>query len=161
MTQKGDDGQELPTEEPLLDPEQLATIESSLEVVKARGLDELTRRFYTGLFSQRPDLKPLFGDVEGQARKLAIAVTAIRIHLFTPSTMDKFIGRLAKSHQQLPIGEQDYAQFGSILAGAIADVAAESPAERGEIARTWATATRLISDALLKRLRRTHAGDTP
>lgn len=133
----------------LLPAAQLRAIETSYARLKAAGLREVTDRFYAALFYQRPDLQPLFANVDQQSSKLAGVLATTTMNLRNERSMQALVDRLAVSHARLHLSRHDYTQFGVVLAGVIADLTADTPEEWDAVHRAWAAAIRLVSNALL------------
>ena len=126
-------------------PEQIDAVETSLAAV---AVDELSDRFYVHLFERDPALQDLFaGDLDGQRVKfgaeLAFIAAAIRRH-------DDFlerVRRLAVVHRQHGVRAVDVRIGAAALLAAFADVL--GPAWTPELARSWALAYHLTTEAML------------
>lgn len=130
-----------------------ATVRATLPAVAA-SLDEITERFYSGLFAARPDLlRDLFNrgnQAAGTQRQaLAGAVAAFATHLVEHPERrpDAMLARIAHKHASLGVTPEQYALVHEHLFAAIADVLGE--AVTPEVAAAWDEVYWLLANALI------------
>ena len=91
-------------------------LESSFSQIKAQE-SEFTTHFYTNLFADYPEVKPLFAssDMEEQARKLFKSLTLIVESLRTPDILTNSLSGLGTRHVQYGVLPKHYPMVGSTL----------------------------------------------
>jgi nitric oxide dioxygenase len=149
----------------MLSEQSAATVRATLPAVAAH-LDEITERFYAGLFAAHPELlRDLFNRANQasgtQRRALAGAVAAFATHLLEHPDQrpDAMLGRIAHKHASLGIAPEQYAVVHEHLFAAIADVLGD--AVTPEVAAAWSEVYWLLAHALIaieKRLYAEHGG---
>ncbi|MET7679606.1 globin domain-containing protein [Streptomyces sp. NPDC005423] len=137
----------------MLSEQSAATVRATLPAVAA-SLDEITERFYAGLFTARPELlRDLFNrgnQAAGtQRRALAGAFAAFAVQLVdSPETRpDAMLARIAHKHASLGIAPEQYGLVHEHLFAAIADVLGE--AVTPEVAAAWDEVYWLMANALV------------
>ncbi|MCL6670700.1 globin domain-containing protein [Streptomyces panaciradicis] len=129
------------------------TVRATLPAVGAH-LDEITERFYAGLFTARPELlRDLFNrgnQAAGTQRQaLAGSIAAFATHLLEhpESRPDAMLARIAHKHASLGITPEQYALVHEHLFAAIAGVLGE--AVTPEVAAAWDEVYWLMANALV------------
>lgn len=137
----------------MLSEQATPVVRATLPTVGA-ALDEITERFYTGLFAARPELlRDLFnrgnqanGD---QRRALASSIAAFAGALLaSPETRpDVMLSRIAHKHASLGVTSDQYKVVHEHLFAAIVDVLGE--AVTPEVAQAWDEVYWLMANALI------------
>ncbi|MFE7860783.1 globin domain-containing protein [Streptomyces sp. NPDC057403] len=129
------------------------TVRATLPAVGAH-LDEITERFYAGLFTARPELlRDLFNrgnQAAGTQRQaLAGSIAAFATHLLEhpDSRPDAMLARIAHKHASLGVTPEQYALVHEHLFAAIAGVLGE--AVTPEVAAAWDEVYWLMANALV------------
>ncbi|WP_458243399.1 globin domain-containing protein [Streptomyces sp. MAI_2237] len=129
------------------------TVRATLPAVGAH-LDEITERFYAGLFTARPELlRDLFNrgnQAAGTQRQaLAGSIAAFATHLLEhpESRPDAMLARIAHKHASLGVTPEQYALVHEHLFAAIAGVLGE--AVTPEVAAAWDEVYWLMANALV------------
>ncbi|MEU1272216.1 globin domain-containing protein [Streptomyces sp. NPDC005799] len=130
-----------------------ATVRATLPAVGAH-LDEITERFYAGLFAARPELlRDLFNrgnQAAGTQRQaLAGSIAAFATHLLDHPDRrpDAMLTRIAHKHASLGVAPEQYALVHEHLFAAIAEVLGE--AVTPEVAAAWDEVYWLMANALV------------
>jgi hemoglobin-like flavoprotein len=91
-------------------------LERSFELVKHRG-DEFSSQFYGTLFSDHPDVKPLFTNthLEEQGKKLFASLVLVIANLREPETLADALRGLGTRHVRYGVLPQHYPWVGSTL----------------------------------------------
>ncbi|MFJ9116111.1 globin domain-containing protein [Streptomyces sp. NPDC102394] len=129
------------------------TVRATLPAIGAH-LDEITERFYAGLFTARPELlRDLFNrgnQAAGTQRQaLAGSIAAFATHLLEhpESRPDAMLARIAHKHASLGVTPEQYALVHEHLFAAIAGVLGE--AVTPEVAAAWDEVYWLMANALV------------
>ncbi|MDC2952930.1 FAD-binding oxidoreductase [Streptomyces gilvifuscus] len=137
----------------MLSEQAAATVRATLPAVGAH-LDEITERFYAGLFTARPELlRDLFNrgnQAAGTQRQaLAGSIAAFATHLLEhpESRPDAMLARIAHKHASLGVTPEQYALVHEHLFAAIAGVLGE--AVTPEVAAAWDEVYWLMANALV------------
>ncbi|MBM7088546.1 globin domain-containing protein [Streptomyces sp. NPDC012461] len=137
----------------MLSVQSAATLRATLPAVGA-ALDEITERFYAGMFAARPELlRDLFNrgnQAAGTQRQaLAGSIAAFATHLLEhpDERPDAMLQRIAHKHASLGITPEQYAIVHEHLFAAIADVLGE--AVTPEVAAAWDEVYWLMANALV------------
>ncbi|MER7573026.1 globin domain-containing protein [Streptomyces sp. NPDC126514] len=137
----------------MLSEKSAATVRATLPAVGA-SLNEITERFYAGLFAARPDLlRDLFNrgnQAAGtQRRALAGSVAAFATYLVDhpDHRPDAMLARIAHKHASLGVAPEQYGLVHEHLFAAIADVLGE--AVTPEVAAAWDEVYWLMANALI------------
>ncbi|MCL7423572.1 globin domain-containing protein [Streptomyces sp. YS415] len=137
----------------MLSEKSAATVRATLPAVGA-SLDEITERFYAGLFAARPDLlRDLFNrgnQAAGtQRRALAGSVAAFATYLVEhpDHRPDAMLARIAHKHASLGVAPEQYGLVHEHMFAAIADVLGE--AVTPEVAAAWDEVYWLMANALI------------
>ncbi|MEU6576956.1 globin domain-containing protein [Streptomyces sp. NPDC046805] len=149
----------------MLSEQSAATVRATLPAVAA-ALDEITERFYSGLFDAHPELlRDLFNRANQaagtQRQALAGSIAAFATHLLDHPDQrpDAMLARIANKHASLGIAPEQYAVVHEHLFAAIAGVLSE--AITPEVAAAWEEVYWLMANALIaieKRLYAEHGG---
>jgi serine phosphatase RsbU (regulator of sigma subunit)/hemoglobin-like flavoprotein len=128
----------------LLDVEQ---IEQSFARIAPR-LDELTMFFYTDLFSNHPELKPLFAQVDllRQRRKLAAMLTLVVTNLRRMDVLVSALRSLGSRHVAYGATDENYEWTESSLMRSLERVLGDEWDEHTE--RAWAGAIGLVTSEM-------------
>ncbi|MER5181427.1 globin domain-containing protein [Streptomyces sp. NPDC002896] len=136
----------------MLSEQSAATVHATLPAVGA-SLDEITERFYAGLFAAHPELlRDLFNrgnQAAGTQRQaLAGSVAAFATHLVAHPDQrpDAMLSRIAHKHASLGIAPEQYEVVHEHLFAAIADVLGD--AVTPEVAAAWDEVYWLMANAL-------------
>ncbi|MDT9700074.1 globin domain-containing protein [Streptomyces sp. P17] len=137
----------------MLSEQSAATVRATLPAVGA-ALDEITERFYAGLFAARPDLlRDLFNrgnQASGtQRRALAGSIAAFATYLVEhpDERPDAMLARITHKHASLGVAPEQYALVHEHLFAAIADVL--GGAVTPEVAAAWDEVYWLMALALI------------
>lgn len=137
----------------MLSEQAAATVRATLPAVGAH-LDEITERFYAGLFTARPELlRDLFNrgnQAAGTQRQaLAGSIAAFATHLLEhpDARPDAMLARIAHKHASLGVTPEQYALVHEHLFAAIAGVLGE--AVTPEVAAAWDEVYWLMANALV------------
>ncbi|CAL9439513.1 globin domain-containing protein [Streptomyces griseomycini] len=137
----------------MLSEQSAATVRATLPAVGA-SLDEITERFYAGMFAARPELlRDLFNrgnQAAGtQRRALAGSIAAFATHLLDHPDQrpDAMLERIAHKHASLGIAPDQYAIVHEHLFAAVAGVLGE--AVTPEVAAAWDEVYWLMANALI------------
>ncbi|MGW3136733.1 globin domain-containing protein [Streptomyces sp. NPDC001139] len=137
------------------------TVRATLPAVGAH-LDEITERFYAGLFTARPELlRDLFNrgnQAAGTQRQaLAGSIAAFATHLLEhpESRPDAMLARIAHKHASLGVTPEQYALVHEHLFAAIAHVLGEGVTP--EVAAAWDEVYWLMANALVAIEKRLYA----
>ncbi|MFR9794836.1 globin domain-containing protein [Streptomyces sp. MS06] len=136
----------------MLSDSSAAVVRATLPAVGA-SLDEITERFYSGMFAARPELlRDLFNrgnQAAGtQRRALAASIAAFAAHLLDHPEQrpDAMLSRIAHKHASLGVRPEQYAIVHEHLFAAIADVLGD--AVTPEVAAAWDEVYWLMAHAL-------------
>jgi hemoglobin-like flavoprotein len=123
-------------------------LETSFDLIAPRG-DELMDRFYSGLFTAAPAVKPLFAgtDLRRQKSMLLAALVLLRKSLRDLDAVVPALHALGARHVAYGARPEHYPVVGQVLIAAMAEVAAE--AWRPAYEAAWAAAFAVVTDAML------------
>lgn len=128
----------------LMDPEQIARVQSSFE-----GMDHaaLVEGLYRNLFSIDPDLRALFRDEAGlQARRMADSLSWSIQHLDQPDLLHGLFDELGRTHASYGIRDGDFESLRLAFAATLDEqLAAPQDAETTE---AWAATYRTLAEML-------------
>ena len=108
-----------------------------------------TRRFYGHLFTQSPELQPLFGRHarEAQEKMLAQALVFALDHLDDPETLARELGALGAGHVDYGVTAAMYPKVGRALLTTLAEIAGE--AWTPEVEAAWTEAYGALTALML------------
>ncbi|MFD0006606.1 globin domain-containing protein [Streptomyces sp. NPDC127178] len=137
----------------MLSEQSVATVRATLPVVGG-AIDEISERFYAGLFAARPELlRDLFNrgnqaaGTQRQALAGSIAAFATYLVDHPDDRPDAMLGRIAHKHASLGVTAEQYALVHEHLFAAIADVLGE--AVTPAVAAAWDEVYWLMANALI------------
>ncbi|HEX6025551.1 MAG TPA: globin domain-containing protein [Solirubrobacter sp.] len=127
----------------------LDALETSFDLVAPRG-DELMGIFYTRLFETAPAVKPLFAgtDMQRQRQMLLSALVLLRNSLRNLDAVIPTLRKLGARHVAYGAEPGHYVVVGSVLIGAMAEVAGESWEPR--YAEAWNEAFGVVAAVMLE-----------
>ncbi|MBJ6362374.1 NO-inducible flavohemoprotein [Paenibacillus sp. GCM10012307] len=135
----------------MLNEKTIAIIQSTVPVLEKHGLD-ITKRFYTLLFSKTPELLNLFNHAnQSQGRQqtaLANAVYAAAKHIDKLETILPVVKQIAHKHRSLGVRAEHYPIVGQNLLQAIQDVLGDAASE--EILQAWGEAYGVIAGVFIE-----------
>jgi nitric oxide dioxygenase len=123
-------------------------LETSFDAVAPRG-DELMDIFYARLFAVAPAVEPLFAaaDMRRQKRMLLAALVLLRKSLHDLDAILPALRELGARHVRYGAAPEHYPVVGSVLIGAMAEVAGRD--WRPEYEAAWADAFGIVADAMM------------
>jgi hemoglobin-like flavoprotein len=127
----------------------LHALETSFDLVAPRG-DELVELFYTRLFETAPAVLPLFAhtDMARQRQMLLSALVLLRRSLRDLDAAVPTLRALGARHVAYGAEEAHYGVVGSVLIGAMAEVAGD--AWRPEFTTAWGEAFGVVAATMLE-----------
>lgn len=116
--------------------EQIKIIKDCVPILQKNG-EDLTKEFYRILFSDYPEVKPMF-DMEKQAsgeqpKALAMAILMAAKNVENLENMRNFVDKIAITHVNLGVKEEHYPIVGNCLLKAIKNLL--NPSE--EVLKAW------------------------
>lgn len=109
--------------------------------------DFTAQLFYGRLFTQRPDLRAMFGtDIKVQGRKLMDTLNYVIDHLDQPETLAAPVRDLGVRHKGYGAVMADYDDVGAALIWSLQNVLGDNFKQDAEVA--WATAYGQIASAM-------------
>lgn len=134
----------------MLDAKTIEIIKSTVPVLEAQG-EAITKRFYTLLFENHPELLNIFNHAnQKQGRQqaaLANAVYQAAAHIDQLETILPVVKQIAHKHRSLGVQPEHYPIVGENLLQAIQDVVGLE--EDSEIIQAWAKAYGEIANAFI------------
>ncbi len=125
-------------------------LESSFKLVAPKA-DELMDKFYTRLFREHPEVRPMFPDDMGQQKKhLAAALGTVVGHLRQPEKLTQYLGELGIRHIAYGTQREHYPVVGQTLLKALAEVAGDAWSD--ELEQAWSQAYGAIQSIIYKAL---------
>jgi nitric oxide dioxygenase len=128
----------------------LPYIQASVPVLREHGVT-ITRRFYSNMFAEHPDLKNLFNmgnQASGaQQQSLAAAVFAYAANIGNAAALGPVVTRIVHKHASVGIRPEHYPIVGQHLLGAIREVLGEAASE--PLLAAWAEAYGELADLLI------------
>lgn len=125
-------------------------IKATVPVLKEHGV-ALTRHFYARMFSDNPELKPVFNQGNQQSgsqqQALAMAVLAYAEHIDDPSVLMPVLTLVANKHVSVGIRAEHYPVVGMHLLASIKEVLGD--AANDELLAAWAAAYEQLADILI------------
>lgn len=112
--------------------------------------DRLARRFYERLFSDYPQVRPLFDgtDFEDQRRKLIQALTVIIKSLENPRQLSGFLAQLGRQHVDYGAQAEHYPAVAATLLATMAEVAGPQ-VWNSTFESAWTNALELVAEMML------------
>jgi nitric oxide dioxygenase len=136
----------------MLDPQTIQTVKATAPVV-ARHAEEITRRFYTLMFAQNPQVRVFFNQAHqhsgGQQKALAGAICAYAANIDNLGALGPAVELIAQKHCSLGVKAEHYPIVGKHLLAAIKDVLGN--AVTPEIITAWGNAYGFLADILIAR----------
>lgn len=134
----------------MLDLHVRQTVKATAPVLETHGVD-LTRHFYTRMFTHNPELREIFNQGHqrsgAQQQALAMAVAAYARHIDDPSVLMPVLERIAHKHVSLGIRAEHYGIVGRHLLASISEVLGQ--AATTEVIDAWAQAYGQLADVLI------------
>ncbi len=125
-------------------------LESSFNLVALRA-DEMINLFYRRLFSEHPELRPMFPDDMGEQEKhLADALSTIVGYLSDPELLKGYVSELGLRHIDYGVQREHYAIVGQTLLTTLAEVAGDAWTD--EMYNAWADAYKSLQDIIFQAL---------
>ncbi len=136
----------------MLDAKTISIVKATAPVV-AQHAEDITRRFYTLMFTGNPEVKVFFNQSHqhsgGQQKALAGAICAYAANIDNLGALGPAVELIAQKHCSLGILPEHYPIVGKHLLVAIKDVLGDAITD--EIITAWANAYGLLADVLIKR----------
>lgn len=129
-------------------PLNVELLESSFAQIKAQEL-EFTNHFYTNLFADYPEVKPLFANthMEDQAKKLFQSLVLVVESLRHPDRLAHPLQGLGTRHIQYGVLPEHYPMVGSTLLKALALCLGEAWTPNAE--QAWSEAYSVVTELML------------
>jgi hemoglobin-like flavoprotein len=123
-------------------------LQSSFEQVKPAA-PQLTSRFYELIFTDYPDLKPLFAhtDMAEQRKKLLQSLVLVIDNLRAPEVLDRSLKGLGTRHVQYGVLPAHYPPIGQCLIKALQETA--GTAWTPEVQQAWIEAYGAVTALML------------
>lgn len=134
--------------EDTLTEQQIHAIETSFAALAPRG-EELVKSFYERLFSNYPEVKPMFdGSLpEEQRKKLLASLVLVVENLRRPEKLGPALDQLGRRHEEIGATEPQYAAVGQTLLETIASFAGDLWDQ--DLQDAWTQAYAVISQRML------------
>ena len=136
--------------------------EKTIKIVKATAApvaansEAITSRMYEILFTNHPELKELFKDVNpDQHKKLAGAVSAYAANIDNLSVLSKAVEKMAQTHVSSAVKPEHYPLVGVSLLQAVKDVLGD--AATNDVIEAWKEAYFFLADILIAREKEIYA----
>lgn len=126
----------------------ISKVENSFEKISPR-LDELTMFFYSSLFSEHPDLRDLFSNIDliRQRRKLAAMLTLIVTNLRRMDVLIPTLRLLGEKHIKYEANIENYGWVENILLESIEKISGDNWDDK--IASAWAAAIGFVTNEMI------------
>ncbi len=123
-------------------------LESSFSQIKAQEI-EFTTHFYTNLFADYPELKPLFVNthMEKQARQLFKSLVLVVDNLHRPDVLATLLKGLGNRHLHYGVLPEHYPMVGSALLKALS--ICSQPSWTPAIEQAWCNAYAVVTQLML------------
>lgn len=115
------------------DPGDLVTVQAHLATslnLIAPVADQMVAAFYTRLFAEHPDIRPMFPRSEeamaGQGEKLVKAIVALVTHFAAPEQLTPALMTMGRRHEQYGVRLEHYAAVGTVLLATLRDFAGDA-----------------------------------
>ncbi len=135
-----------------LDPKTIQTVKATAPAV-AQHAEAITRRFYSLMFTQNPEVKAFFNQAHqhsgGQQKALAGAICAYAANIDNLAALGPAVELIAQKHCSLGVQPEHYPIVGKHLLAAIQDVL--GPAATPEILQAWGQAYGFLADVCIAR----------
>lgn len=142
----------------MVSPASLPYIEASVPVLREHGVT-ITRRFYSNMFAEHPDLKNLFNmgnQASGaQQQSLAAAVFAYAANIGNAAALAPVVARIVHKHASVGIRPEHYPIVGHHLLGAIKEVLGDAATD--PLLGAWGEAYGELADLLIEAERSLYA----
>ena len=124
-------------------------LEKSFALVEPNG-NELVDAFYTHLFEDYPQVKPLFADADmtQQRRKLLASLKLVVENLRNPEDLSVVLERMGLRHVDYGATEDHYPAVGATLLKSLAEVAGDAWSE--ELNEAWSEAYEAVAGIMLE-----------
>ena len=136
--------------------------EKTIKIVKATAApvaansEAITSRMYEILFTNHPELKELFKDVNpDQHKKLAGAVSAYAANIDNLSVLLKAVEKMAQTHVSSAVKPEHYPLVGVSSLQAVKDVLGD--AATNDVIEAWKEAYFFLADILIAREKEIYA----
>lgn len=136
----------------MLSEQTIAIVKATAPAVAARA-EEITRRFYTLMFTGDPQVMEYFNQAHqhsgGQQHALAGAICAYAANIDNLGVLGPAVELIAQKHCSLGIEPQHYPIVGKHLLVAVAEILGDAITE--EVAAAWGEAYNFLADVLVAR----------
>ncbi len=136
----------------MLDAKTIGIVKATAPAV-AMHAEAITRRFYTLMFTQSPEVKGFFNQAHqhsgGQQKALAGAICAYAANIDNLGALGPAVELIAQKHCSLGVKPEHYPIVGRHLLAAIKDVLGDAATE--EILGAWGQAYGFLADVLIAR----------
>ncbi|MBD2078681.1 globin family protein [Leptolyngbya sp. FACHB-17] len=124
-------------------------LESSFAQIREQELD-FTTHFYTNLFTDYPEIKPLFANthMEEQAKKLFKSLVLVVASLRNPDALTKALEGLGTRHIQYGVLPEHYPVVGSTLLKTLSSCLGSAWTPDTE--QAWSEAYAVVTELMLK-----------
>jgi len=131
-------------------PLNIELLESSFNLVAPKA-DQLADFFYHKLFTDHPQVRPMFpDDMQEQKKHLIAALATIVQSLRKPDQLTTFLAALGQRHVGYTVKPEHYPVVGQTLLAALADTAGD--AWSPELEQAWADAYTAVQKIILDSL---------
>lgn len=128
-----------------------AIIRQTVPVLEAGG-EDLTRHFYSIMFRDYPEVRPLFNQAHQasgqQARALANAVLQYARHIDEMEALGPLVGQIVNKHVSLQVQPEHYPIVGECLLRAMRELLGEDVATDA-VLEAWGAAYQQLADILI------------
>lgn len=129
-----------------LSAEQIGLIRGSFNAI-APNAEKVVASFYGRLFSERPDLRPLFkGSMQEQGRKLAAALATVVGSLDRLDAITPVLREMGRRHAGYGVKDADYADVGGSLLWTLET--GLGAAFTADLREAWTKAYGLLADTM-------------
>ena len=118
--------------------------------------EQITTRMYELLFSNYPEVKPLFeGAPENQHSKLANTIAVYAANIDHVEMLEKAVEIMAQKHVETQVKPEHYPMVGASLLQALKDVLGDNASD--EIIQAWEEAYFFLANILMRREKEIYA----
>ena len=138
-----------------LTPKTIEIIKATAAPVAANS-EAITTRMYEILFSDHPETKKMFKNVDSdQHKKLAAAVSAYAANIDNLGVLSKAIEKMAATHIKVNVKPEHYPMVGVSLLSAVKDILGDAATD--EVIQAWKEAYFFLADILIAREKELYA----
>lgn len=142
----------------MLNPRTIEIVKATAPILEQHG-EALTRHFYKRMFSQNPEVAPLFNPTNQaagtQQKALAAAICAYAANIDNLEVLGGAVELIAQKHASLRILPEHYPIVGANLLASIREVLGEGATD--EVIEAWGEAYGFLADILIGRERQIYS----